>query len=170
MAVFVRQNLHFNVLGLAHEFLQKHCSIAERSLRLRRRLLQQRLQLIRLLHHPHSPSTTTEGGFDDQRKANFLCRHHCLFLGFHGLRCALECRHLQAFRHMPGRRFITHHFQHLRIRPDENNSFARAGFRKLRILRKKSIPRVNGIHPLLLRQRHDPLDIQISPQRSLLRI
>ena len=166
IAVLVRQDLHFDVLGLAHKFFQKHRPVAKGALRFRLRFIQQLLQVLRLAHHAHAASAAAKGRLDDQRKADLLRRRQCLLAVAHRLIRAFQDRHVQLARHIARRSLVTHHLQDLRVRADEDDPGIRAGLGKLRVLREEAVAWVDGVHALLLRQRHDAFDVQVRAQRS----
>ena len=67
------------------------------------------------------------------------------------------------------RRLVAKQLQQLRGWPDENNACFLASPRKRRVLREKSISRVNRIHIFLERQLDDSCNVQIRLDRPLSR-
>src|SRR5690349_8227465 len=78
MAVPVAQNLDLDVTRAADEPLNENGFVAESCRRLAARLLQLALEFGEVLDHPHAPSASSEGGFNDERKADFLGNLCCL--------------------------------------------------------------------------------------------
>ena len=164
-AVFIGQNLHFDVFGLADEFFEKDGSIAESAFCLGLRLIEQFFEVFGLTHDAHAATTTTKGRLDDQRKANLLRRSDRFLAITHRLIRAFEDRHLDPACHFACRRFIAHHVEDLRLRSDEDDPRVRTSLRKLGILRQEAVTGMNRIHALFLRQSHDAFDVQISSKR-----
>ncbi len=164
----VAQNLHFDVFGAADVALQKHRVVAERRLRLAPRLFQPSSEVAGLLHHAHAAPAAAERRFDDQREADLLRELFRLFRtrdrrfrsGNHGdtglaapIAAPPSCRpEVRASRALGP----------MKVMPACSQARGSAG-----ILGKKPIARMDGIHSLLARQRHDALHVEIRFHRSL---
>ncbi len=78
VAVFVAQNLHFDVLGARHITLQKHARIAKGAARFVLRFTQQRVQIFRPMNHAHAAPAAARRRFDDERETDDLRGLHRL--------------------------------------------------------------------------------------------
>ena len=170
IAVLVPEDLDLNVFGAGNVALEEHCGIAKRVERLILRLTQKARQQRWFFHHPHATTTTAEGSFDDQRKTNFVSRLERLIGIGDRLLGAGQRWHLVAMRQRPRRGLVAHVFQQLRRWTNEGDALARTSPCKLRVFRKESIARMNHRHALLLGERDDALDIEVSADRALRRI
>ena len=65
VAVLVTQNLHFDVLGARHVFLEEHRRVAKGAIGLAAGFIEQPLQILGLVHHAHTAPATAEGRLDD---------------------------------------------------------------------------------------------------------
>ena len=167
VAVMIAEHLHFDVLCAGDILFQKHRPVSKRPLRLALRFVEQRVEVARLVHHAHSASAAAESRLDDQRKTN-LRRDLQRFLPVaHRVFRARQRGDFQLLRQCPRRDFIAHQVEQLRLWPHELNPSLRTSRRKLRILRQKTVARVNHVHALRLRERHDALDIEIRAHRPL---
>ena len=70
-------------------------------------------------------------------------------------------------RQAPRRRFVAQQIEQVRAGADEGNSRRGASSGQRRILRKKTVARVDGVDAALLGQRHDPIDVEIGLDGSL---
>lgn len=168
IAVLVAQDLHLDVLGAPDEFLQEHRAVAKGALRLALRLVQQRLQFLRLPHDTHAAPAAAKSRLDDQRKSNRLRNRQGLLAALDRLFRARQRGNLELLRHVARGGFVAHHFQHARRRPDEKNALALASARQLRVLRQKTVARMNRVAPFFLRDADDALDVEIRAQRTFL--
>ena len=167
-AVFIGQNLHFDVLGLADEFFEEDRTIAESAFRLGLGFIEQFFEVFGLTHDAHAATTTPESRFDDEREADLLRRGDGFLAITHWLVRAFEDRHLDSAGYFACRRFIAHHVEDLRLRSDEDDPRVRTSLRKLGILRQEAVTGMNRIHALFLRQSDDAFDVQISSKRPFI--
>ena len=167
LAVPVAEDLHLDVLRARNVFLQEHRRIAKRPLRLALRLVEQRVEIAGLVDHPHPAPAAAKRRLDDQRKTDLRRDLQRLTAVAHRILRARQRRHLQLLRQRPRRHLVAHQLEQLRLWPHELNPRLPARPREPRILRQKSVARMNEIHAMLLRHRHDPLDVQIRADRTL---
>ena len=76
-------------------------------------------------------------------------------------------RHTRCNRRITRSDLIAQRAHDVWLRPNESDTVGATGLGKIRILRQKTITRVNRIHPRLQRKPDDVVDIQISGNRLL---
>ena len=167
IAVLIAQNLHFNVLGVLHVLLEEHRRVAERAARLASRFIEQPLQILGFMHHPHPTPATTEGSFDDQRKPNLLRDLHRLGAGFNCVIRTRKHRHASGLGQRARLGFVAHLPQQLRARPHKCQPRLNARLGEIGVLGQKSVARMHEINPVLDSHSHDTLDIEIRAHRPL---
>ena len=167
VAVLIPENLHLDVFGAGNVLLEKHGRIAEGATGFALGLVEQLGQFRFLLHHPHAASTTAEGRFDDEGKADGLGRLEsggAICQGFLG---SGQRGHAHSFGNGAGGGFVAHHFQDFRARSDEGDSGAGAGAGELGILAQEAVARMNGIDAFGLGDGDDAFDVEIGCHRAL---
>jgi len=161
----VAQDLHFEMFGPGDVFLEKHRRIPERTPRLRLGFIQQRSQIARLRHDPHSATATTKGGLDDQRKADLardlqsLCpiRDRVFGAGKNG--------DTDLSRQCPGRGLVTHAIQQFRLRSDEGDAGLATRTRKGGVFTQESVAGMDGIDSSIPGHGDNAIDIKVGSHR-----
>ena len=170
VALLVGEDLHLDVLGVLDEALEEDGAVAEGVLRLRARLIEQPVQLLGRAHHAHAAPAAAVGGLDDQREADTPRHLHGGVAVLDGLLGARQGGHLRPLREFPGRGLVAHLGQQLGARTDEGDAVVGTGAGELRILRQEPVAGMDGVHPLVERDVDDALDVQVGPDRALVRI
>ena len=165
--MLIAKNLHLEVSSACKIFLQEYRTIAKRRPRLALGLLQQTIQLRRVMNDAHTPPAAAHRGFNHYRVTNLICSFVRRGVGFHRFGSTGQHRNARRSREPSRRRFIAQQFQEIRGRSNKFNPSLFACARKCRIFRKKSIPRMDRINFFFLRQRHDPRNIEIRLYRPL---
>ena len=119
------------------------------------------------LHDAHAAPAAAERGFHDQGIADFVRDALRIVVLRHRLFRARHDRQAGFLRQPPRRRLVAQQVEQVRARANESNSRRGAGSGQRRIFRKKAVARVDGVDASLLRQRHDPLDVEIGLDRPL---
>ncbi len=161
----ITQNLHLDVLGLPHEFLDEDIRNPECRTRLATGLVKRCIELFRPFDHPHPPAAAPHRRLDDHRKSQRLSQ--LLRLRTRHDRFVAPGKHRNARRLCePSRRhLVAKLIELLRSRPHECNARARTSPREVGILGKEAVAGMNGVHFLGPGQLDDCFDIQIAADR-----
>ena len=163
----VGEDLNFDVPRAANIALEENSVVAERRARFGPRFLKARQQQLGALHDAHAAPAAAERGFHDQGIADFVRDALRVVLLRYRLFRARHDRQAGLLRQPPRRRLVAQQVEQVRARPDEGNSRRGAGSGQRRIFREKTVARVNGVDAALLRERHDPVDVEIGLDRPL---
>ncbi len=161
----VGQNLHLDVPRPPDEALQKHRVVSERRARLLPRLLQTRLQRLGVAHHPHPAPAPSERRLHNQRIPDSIGDGPRVVFSRHRLPRSRHHRNSRPLRHLPRRRLVAQQIQQFRARPDEGDPRFRARLRQRRVLRQKSIPRMDRVHALFLGECYNTVNVEVSLHR-----
>ena len=167
VSVRVGEDLNFDVPRAPNIALQKNSVVAEGRSRLGPRFLKARQQQLRTLHHAHPAPAAAKRGFHDQRIADFVRDALRVVLLRDRLFRARHDRQPGFLRQPPRRRLVAQQVEQIRARANERNSRGGAGSRQRGIFREKTVARVDRVDAALLRQRHDPVDVEIGLDRPL---
>ena len=114
----------------------------------------------------HAASAAAKGRLDDQREPDFAGGLQRLVPVTDRFLRAGKHRHPDPLGQSAGGGLVAHHVQEFRTRPHERNSGPGAGAGELGIFAEESVAGMDGIHPGLLGQRHDALDVEVGGDRT----
>ena len=167
VAVFVSEDLNFDMLRPSHEPFKKDRRIAKGILRFGLGLIKKSVEIRLLLHHPHATSAASIGRLDDERKTNragnlerFGTIRDRLLGSRQGGDVDLLCERTR-------RDLVSHRIEHLGIRSNKFQTRLTAGAGEIRVFREKSVSRMNQSHSLFFCETHDSLDVEVSTDRAL---
>ncbi len=161
----VAQDLHFDVLGAAHEALQEDGVVAEGGGRFAARLFELAGEILRLIDHAHAASAAAERGFDDQRIADLAGDLCGLFGAGDGFLGARHARNSGLLREAAGGGLVAQQVEQVGRGPDEGDAGALAGAGQGRVLGEEAVARVDGVDAFFLGERDDAFDIEVGFHR-----
>ena len=165
----IPQDLHLHMPRPLHVTFQEHRIVAKRRARLPPRLRQPLAEFRRAAHHPHAAPAAAERRLHDQRKPYAPCHPLRLPRIADRILCPRHRRNARPLRQLPRRPLVAQQLQQLRARPDKRNPRPLASARQRRILRQKSVPRMDRVHALFPRQPDNPVHIEVRLHRPLSR-
>ena len=166
VAVFIAQNLHFDVLRLHEELLHKDVVVAEGLLGLSLHHVEVGADFLHSVAAAHTASAAACGSLQDHREAEL----HSQLLGglaaFQRLGGAGGGGNVTGQSDLLGGQLVAHHIQHAGAGADEFDAVFLAGTGKIAVFTEEAVAGVDGVRAVLLGQFNDPGDIQISAQRA----
>src|SRR5207244_88160 len=99
-----------------------------------------------ITHHAHPAPAATHRGLHHQRVSNFCCNLPCFDRRLHRFLCTRQNGDARRNRQPSCRSFVSQQVQQFRRGSNKRDSRLRARSRKCRILRQKSVSRMNRIH------------------------
>ena len=165
VAVFVTQQLDFNVARLLDETFDEHVGVAEGRERLPPSILEGVWKLSPIAHHAHSPAAAALGRLENDGIPHLFSLP--LALGHVGDRflAAPEHRNAGIRGNFSGCDLVAEAFEHLHLGADEDDPLALTGTGEIRVLGQKTVAGMDGVHLILSGQRDDPLDVEVRPDR-----
>lgn len=165
VAVLVAQQLDLDVPGAFHELLDERLGVPEGGERLPACLLEGVGELGGLAHDPHAPSPAAVGRLQDHRESDLFGQATSFLLVPDRLLAAAHHRHPGALGDGPRRHLVAQLLQRLHPGSHEDDPRVLARLRQVRVLRQEPVARVNGVHTVALRQRHDGLHVEVGLDR-----
>ena len=164
VAVGIAKDLHLDVAGALHQFLQVNLVVAESRKRLSPRHRDFLPQARRIPDHPHAPSAAAPTGLEHQRIADgfgqFVCGVGIVGQGIGGR----HHRNAGGLRQRSRAHLVADTSHHVGWRTDKDHPGLAAGLRELGVLGKKPVSWVHGVDPGLPGDAQDGLDIQVGAQ------
>ncbi len=170
VAVFVAQNLHLDMLGVAQVFFYENLIITKRLFRLVPRFFKFLGHLRLAVNDTHTASAAAVGGFQHNRITDPRRNLHDLVQAPYRMVHAGNDRHIALNCHFFRRNLIAHRIHDVYIRSDERNARLVAGVHKIRVFGKEAIAGVDCVNTLCLCYFNDIVNIQICVNRSFFRI
>ena len=144
------------------QFLHVHVRAAESLLRFRSRRPKHRNQLVRVAHDAHPAPAAALGRFNHDRIADFRRDPLRRILIRHNSRAARNDRQSRRAHGLARLVFFAHQPDRIRRRPDKRNVRGFAYLGKVRILRKESVARMDGVDVRDFRRADHLRNIQIA--------
>ena len=167
VAVHVAEYLHFDVAGSAHQLLEVHLVVAERSLRLAPRGRNHLGELRLALYHAHATAAPAPTRLQHHRIADAGSQARALGIVARQRWRRRHHRHAGGHRELTRGDLVAQAAHDLRRRPDEDDAGRGASLGELRVLREESVPGVDGVGTRLPRHPYDVLDVEIGLDRAL---
>ncbi len=147
-------------MRIEHQLFKITLPVSESRLGLVRCRLEERFELLRFETGSHAPPAAARRRLDHYRQA-YLHR-----FGIRGIRIRHDLgsgsdRHAITNRRCPGCRLVTHHPDHIRRRANKSDAGAVANVRETRVLRKKTVSRMDRIRSGDLGRRDDSIRLEV---------
>lgn len=108
VAETVRQDLHLNVARLLDEALDEHTPVAEPRLGLRRRTVEQVLEVLAVLYHAHATAAAAHRRLQHHRQPERVHKVHHIFELLHGVIGTWDDGYSEADGNLAGGGFVPH--------------------------------------------------------------
>ncbi len=160
--VAISHNLKLDVMRIDDEFFDVHVPVPKSFLGFMTRPMKCRHQARFVARHAHAAAAAACCRFDHHRIADFLRDFSRVLLRLHNSVASRRHRHTGFPRKRPSSVFVAHRLHCTRGGANEFNIAALANFSEMRVLREKSISRMNRIDVANLGCAHDPIDLQVT--------
>ena len=170
IAVFVAEDLHFDVFGASDKAFEENGGVAKSDAGFVLGFLQEWEQLGLITDHSHAASTPTEGGFDDERKADVFGK---LFgEGGIGDRIlgAWNGGNADLFGDEAGGGLVAHHFEVLDTGADKGDASVGAGAGKGGVFRKETVAGMDIVDASFFCDVDDAWDVEVGGDRAFARV
>ncbi len=161
VAVFVTEELDFDMFGAADEFFEKDSRIAESAIGFTLGLVEQTVEVFGFFNHAHTASAAAESRLDDEREAEFSGDLECLLAVGDGVFGAGQGGNLKFLRQFASCDFVAHQVEQFRVGSDEGDSRLGAGAGEIGVLGEESVPGVDQIDAVVLGEGDDAVDVEI---------
>ena len=165
VAVHIAEQLHLDVPRPLDELLDEHARAAEGGLALPLRAFERHSQLVLAADDPHAAAAAAVGRLDHHGPAQFLCDRERFLEAADRLRAARQDRHARLLRQFTSGGLVAERLQQLHAGADEHDPRLLTGRGKLRIFGEEAVARMDRVDIMLLGDRHDPLDVEVGPNR-----
>ena len=155
IAIFVSQDLHFNVFWILYVFLNKNVIHTKSFPGFTLGIVELRDQILLIPHDSHTSSAASGRSFQHDRIAAESGKLNGILLTADRLIHSRHSGNSRSVGHQLGLNLIAYLPHHLGTWTDECNSCLLTLFREIPVLRQESISRMNGIHTLRLCQLND---------------
>ena len=162
VAMFIGQNLNFNMARLLAIFLDIHFRISEPGLGLGPRGCKGIRQRSLGMDYFHAAAAATGGGLDDHRKSDLLGNLDRLFNRMHTFLGAGQNRNALLDNRLAGADLVAHDPHALGGWPDKGDAALFTHFGKIGILGEKSVSGMNRFGIGQLRSTDDGVDVEIA--------
>jgi len=161
-AVLVAQHLKLDVPGMLEKFFRVHVRRAKGLLRLAAGRLVGGQELFLPANDAHPASSSTRGGFEDQRISDAPGFLGELFLTLDDALTSRNGGQARGLHLAAGAVLFTHHFHDFRTWTNKSNLRGFAYFGEVGVFRKKSVSGMNGIHVGYLCGADDLRNVQVA--------
>ncbi len=161
VAMLVGQHLHLDVAGIDDGLLDVDFVVSEGALGLALSGLKGRLQFLRGVHQAHAFAAASGSRFQHYREADFFRDLPGLLSGFNSLRSARHEGNAGNFHVLAGAGLGAHHFHRGGGRSDELDTGVGAGLGEARVLREKSVTRMDGVSAADLGDSENFAEVQV---------
>ena len=160
--MIVTKNLKFNVMRVNNKFLDINCTVSEGLLGLHTGGMVSLHQAAFVAGNTHAATATAGDGFDHHWKSDFAGNAQRLGLAINRAIAAGRDRNASLAGAIAGGIFVTHEADRLRRGTDELDVATGANLGEMRVLRQKSITRVNRIGIADLGRADDAVDLEVA--------
>ena len=168
IAVIICKHLYFDMLWSADVFLDEDLVITESLFGFVAGLAVFLRHIFSAVDNTHTAAAAAVGGFQHNRITDHFSNFHDFFFCLQCVIYTRDDRNTGFDSHLFGRNLITHGIHDVFGRSDKYDAGFCAGLNKVRILREKTIARMDSINICLLGNFNNALDIQISINRTFI--
>ena len=165
VAVFVAQDLDFDVLRLHQELFHEDVVVAEGLFRLGFDKIVIDADLFHRVAAAHASSAAAGSRFQNDGETELEGQFLRLFLALQGLCGTGDRGHAALLRQMFGGELVAHHVKYRGGGADEFDAGSFAGARKVSVLAQKAVTGMDGIRVVLLRDLDDAGNVEIGTER-----
>ena len=165
MALTVRHDLKFNVPGIEHQLLQVHLPVAEAGHSLGLSGLIGSFQVFGPVHLAHTPSAASRGGLQQHGITHLARQFPGLLHTEQGAVGAGDHRHPGVLGQGAGGGLAAHPPDHVSGGANVFQPSLHAAVGEIRVLRQKSVARVDGVTAGDLCRRHQGVLVQVAVRR-----
>ncbi len=161
VAVGVREHLHLEVPGVAHQLLDEHLVLAEGRARLATGRLDLLGQLVDVVDHAHAAAAAAPARLEHDGQADGLGDPPAFVVVVGQRRGGGHDRDVGLLRQMARGHLGAELLHDVRWRADEGDPGVGAGPGELRVLGEKAVTRVDGVHARIVGDLEDARHVQI---------
>ncbi|CDC28151.1 choline dehydrogenase [Firmicutes bacterium CAG:466] len=170
VAVFVTQNLYFNVFGVTEIFFNENFIVTEGFFRFVSCFIKFLRHFFRAVDDTHTTSAATIAGFQHNGVANSFRYFHNFVQASDGMVNTRDDGYITFNSHLFRGDFVPHGIHNIHIRADESDTSLVTCFYKSRVFGKKTVTGVDGVNAFCLCNVDDITNIQICVDGTLFRI
>ncbi len=161
VALFVAEDLHFDMLGPLDIALEENGGVAEGALGLALGFFEEMFKILGVFDHAHAAATAAKGCLDDEGEANFLGDFERFCRIGNGIFCSRQGGHFCLIGNFARFDFVPHARKEVGTRTDESDVIGFAGVGKGRIFGEESVSRVDQVDVVVFCKVDDAVDVEV---------